>query len=105
MVTSTPVHPEGPRYGASIAYLSGLWTGAQVWRAAAQYLAHRGWAGLLIDASGVAGGYTNVTTLQGNDTTSLLTGTATGSNYAVNGPNSGSVNDGVGTSRGETCRP
>jgi pimeloyl-ACP methyl ester carboxylesterase len=56
MVTSTPVHPEGPRYGASIAYLSGLWTGPLVWRAAAQYLAHRGWAGLLVDASGVAGG-------------------------------------------------
>jgi non-heme chloroperoxidase len=56
MVTGTPVHPEGPRYGASIAYLPGLWTGPQVWRTAAQYLAHRGWAGLLIDASGVAGG-------------------------------------------------
>ena len=56
MVTSTPVHPEGPRYGASIAYLSGLWTGPQVWRAAAQDLAHRGWAGLLIDAGSVAGG-------------------------------------------------
>jgi non-heme chloroperoxidase len=56
MVTSTPVHPEGPRYGASIAYLSGLWTGPQVWRAAAQYLAHRGWAGLLVDAGSVAGG-------------------------------------------------
>src|SRR5262245_29495550 len=56
MVSSAPVHPEGPRYGASIAYLSGLWTGPQVWRAAAQYLAHRGWAGLLIDASSVAGG-------------------------------------------------
>ena len=56
MVTSTPVHPEGPRYCASIAYLSGLWTGPLVWRAAAQYLAHRGWAGLLVDASGVTGG-------------------------------------------------
>ena len=56
MVTSTPVHPEGPRYCASIAYLSGVWTGPLVWRAAAQYLAHRGWAGLLVDASGVAGG-------------------------------------------------
>jgi len=56
MVTSTPVHPEGPRYGASIAYLAGLWTRPLLWRPAAQYLAHRGWAGLLVDAGAVAGG-------------------------------------------------
>ena len=56
MVTATPVHPEGPRYGASIAYLPGLWTGPLLWRPAAQYLAHRGWAGLLLDAGPVAGG-------------------------------------------------
>src|SRR6185369_8785892 len=56
MVTSTPVHPEGPRYGASLAYLAGLWTGPLLWRSAAQYLAHRGWAGLFVDTSTVAGG-------------------------------------------------
>jgi predicted alpha/beta hydrolase family esterase len=56
MVTSTPVHPEGPRYGVSLAYLAGVWTRPLLWRPAAQYLAHRGWAGLLVDTSTVTGG-------------------------------------------------
>ena len=56
MVTCTPVHPEGPRYGASIVYLSGLWVGPQVWLHTATYLAHRGWAGALVDTRAVRGG-------------------------------------------------
>jgi hypothetical protein len=48
-------------------------------------------------ASGITGGYTNIATLAGNGTTSTLTGTDTGSSYAVTGNNSGTVNDGVGT--------
>jgi pimeloyl-ACP methyl ester carboxylesterase len=59
MLTATPVHPEGPRYAAPLVYLSGLWVPPTVWRPAASYLAHRGWAGRLLDAraipSGVAG--------------------------------------------------
>jgi pimeloyl-ACP methyl ester carboxylesterase len=56
MVTATPVHPEGPRYAAAIAYFSGVWMGPQVWRQAASYLGHRGWAGTLLDTRAVAGG-------------------------------------------------
>jgi len=56
MVIATPVHPEGPRYAAPIAYFSGVWMGSQVWRQAASYLAHRGWAGTLLDTRAVAGG-------------------------------------------------
>ncbi len=48
-------------------------------------------------ASGVTGGYTNVTTLVGNAAISTLTGTNTGSTYTVSGANSGTVNDGTGT--------
>ena len=48
-------------------------------------------------ASGITGGYLNIVTLVGNNGTSSLTGTSTGSTYVVAGPNSGTVNDGVGT--------
>ena len=56
MVLATLVHPEGPRYAASIAYFPGLWMGPQVWRQAASYLAHRGWVGTLLDTRAVGGG-------------------------------------------------
>src|SRR5262249_51743408 len=56
MLTVTPVHPEGPRYAAPIVYLAGIWVAPAVWRPAATYLAHRGWAGRLLDARGVRGG-------------------------------------------------
>jgi pimeloyl-ACP methyl ester carboxylesterase len=56
MLTATPVHPEGPRYAASIAYLAGLWVPPAVWRPAATYLGHRGWAGRLLDTRAVRGG-------------------------------------------------
>ena len=48
-------------------------------------------------ASGVTGGYSNVTTLIGNPAKTTLTGTNTGSTFTVNGANSGTVFDGVGT--------
>ena len=47
--------------------------------------------------SGVTGGYSNVTTLVGNDGTSTLTGTAAPSTYTVDAGNTGTVDDGVGT--------
>ncbi len=56
MLTATPVHPEGPRYAASVVYLSGLWVPPTVWRPVATYLAHRGWAGRLLDLRAVSGG-------------------------------------------------
>lgn len=51
-----PVHPEGPRYGASLVFLPGLWVSAHVWRPVASYLAHRGWAGTLLDVRTGGGG-------------------------------------------------
>ena len=48
-------------------------------------------------ASGVVGGYSNVSTLIGNPAITTLTGTNAGSIYTVNGGNSGTVFDGVGT--------
>ena len=56
MLTVTPVHPEGPRYRASIAYLSGLWVAPQIWLPTATFLAHRGWEGALVDVRSVRGG-------------------------------------------------
>jgi predicted alpha/beta hydrolase family esterase len=56
MVTATPVHPEGPRYAAPIAYLSGLWIAPRVWQHVATYLGHRGWEGRLLDTRTVRGG-------------------------------------------------
>jgi pimeloyl-ACP methyl ester carboxylesterase len=56
MLTATPVHPEGPRYGTSIVFLSGLWVSPMVWRPVASFLAHRGWPGALLDVRAVAGG-------------------------------------------------
>jgi len=56
MIVATPVHPEGARYEASIAYLPGLWTSPDAFRPVATYLGHRGWAGTLLDFQGVTGG-------------------------------------------------
>jgi non-heme chloroperoxidase len=56
MLTATPVHPEGPRYAAPLVYLAGLWVAPAVWRPVATYLAHRGWAGRLLDCRAVRGG-------------------------------------------------
>lgn len=56
MVTTTPVHPEGPRYAAPIVYFPGVWLGARVWREAASYLAHRGWDGGIVDMDAGSGG-------------------------------------------------
>ena len=48
-------------------------------------------------ASGIGAGFLNIGTLIGNGATSTLTGTNTGSTYAVAGANSGTVNNGVAT--------
>ena len=56
MVKTSPMHPEGPRYGAALVFLPGLWAGADVWRRAASYFAHRGWEGTLVELRDVAGG-------------------------------------------------
>jgi pimeloyl-ACP methyl ester carboxylesterase len=56
MLTATPVHPEGPRYGTSIVFLSGLWVSPILWRPVATFLAHRGWPGTLLDVRAVTGG-------------------------------------------------
>ena len=47
--------------------------------------------------SGVTGGYSNVTSLTGNGSTSTLTGTNTGSTYAVTTAGAGTVFDGIGS--------
>ena len=47
--------------------------------------------------SGVTGGYSNVTSLTGNGSTSTLTGTNTGSTYAVDESGAGTVFDGIGS--------
>jgi pimeloyl-ACP methyl ester carboxylesterase len=49
------VRPEGPRYGAPLLFLPGLWATPDVWRRAAGLLAHRGWEGWIVDPSGVGG--------------------------------------------------
>src|SRR5262245_10167487 len=49
------VHPEGPRYGAPLLFLPGLWSAPDVWRRAAGLLAHRGWEGWIVDPSGTGG--------------------------------------------------
>ena len=56
MLATMPVHPEGPRYRAAVAYLSGLWVPPQVWLPMASFLAHRGWEGALIDTRELRGG-------------------------------------------------
>ena len=48
-------------------------------------------------ASGIAGGYLNIATLVGNGSSSSLTGTSTGSTYAITGAGAGTVDDGIGT--------
>ena len=56
MLRVSPVHPEGPRYAASLVFLPGLWVGSEIWRSAASYFGHRGWQGYLIDTRSVGGG-------------------------------------------------
>jgi pimeloyl-ACP methyl ester carboxylesterase len=53
---ATPVHPEGGRYAAPLVFLPGLWTPARSCAPLAAYLAHRGWAGWLVDLADVRGG-------------------------------------------------
>jgi pimeloyl-ACP methyl ester carboxylesterase len=45
---ATAVHPEGPRYRAALLFLPGLWSGPDIWRGVASFLAHRGWEGYLL---------------------------------------------------------
>jgi len=47
-LSATAVHPEGPRYRAALLFLPGLWSGPGIWKAAASFLAHRGWEGYLL---------------------------------------------------------
>jgi pimeloyl-ACP methyl ester carboxylesterase len=56
LLPATPIHAESARYATSLVFLPGLWAGPGVWRAAAGYLAHRGWEGQLLDLRAVAGG-------------------------------------------------
>lgn len=49
------MHPEGPRYGAPLLFLPGLWSAPDVWRRPAGLLAHRGWEGWIVDPSGGGG--------------------------------------------------
>jgi pimeloyl-ACP methyl ester carboxylesterase len=49
------VHPEGPRYGAPLLFLPGLWAAPDVWRRTAGLLAHRGWEGWILDPAGAGG--------------------------------------------------
>jgi pimeloyl-ACP methyl ester carboxylesterase len=49
MATAIPIHPEGSRYRASLVFVPGLWAGPQLWKPVATYLAHRGWAGTILD--------------------------------------------------------
>ncbi len=56
MLVTAPIHPEGPRYGASLVFLPGLWAGSDVWRGPATFFGHRGWQGTLVDLRGVPGG-------------------------------------------------
>src|SRR5687768_3350475 len=56
MIPATPVHPEGPRYAASLVYLPGLWVGPRVWERAGAHLGHRGWQGAILDLRAVTGG-------------------------------------------------
>lgn len=51
-----PVHPEGPRYHASVVFVPGLWMGPAIWQRAAGFLAHRGWAGFVADGRACRGG-------------------------------------------------
>ncbi len=48
--------PEGPRYGAAVIYVPGLWAGPSAWRGVGSYLGHRGWEGHALDLRSIAGG-------------------------------------------------
>lgn len=54
-MTPVAVHPEGPRYVRSLVFLPGLWATAKSMMPLASHLAHRGWAGLVLDAEGRGG--------------------------------------------------
>jgi len=53
---ATPIHPEGGRYAAPLLFLPGLWSRPRSFDLLAGYLAHRGWAGWLLDVGEVRGG-------------------------------------------------
>src|SRR5262249_5673634 len=54
--TFIPLRPESPRYTPTLGLVGGLFTGPAIWTPFAGYLAHRGWAGAILDLRGVAGG-------------------------------------------------
>jgi pimeloyl-ACP methyl ester carboxylesterase len=49
MLSAETIHPEGPRYAASLVLVPGLWTPADACRRFAGYLAHRGWESHVVD--------------------------------------------------------
>src|SRR5579885_3418882 len=51
-----PVHAEAARYTATLLCAGELWTGPELWRPFAGYLAHRGWEAGLVDLREVGGG-------------------------------------------------
>jgi pimeloyl-ACP methyl ester carboxylesterase len=51
----TIIEPESPRYRADLLLLHGLWTGPELWTAAAGGFAHRGWRCLLFDGRPASG--------------------------------------------------
>jgi len=56
VLNAETLHPEGPRYTASIVCVPGLWTAAAIWRPFASFLAHRGWECHLVDVRQQPGG-------------------------------------------------
>jgi len=54
--TVIPLRPESPRYTPTLGLVGGLFAGPAIWTPFAGYLAHRGWAGAILDLRGVAGG-------------------------------------------------
>ncbi|MFN8545172.1 MAG: alpha/beta fold hydrolase [Candidatus Binatia bacterium] len=55
-IVAIPLRPESARYGASMLFLGGLWTGPGVWMGFQSFLAHRGWDGAVLDLRSVDGG-------------------------------------------------
>jgi pimeloyl-ACP methyl ester carboxylesterase len=56
LLSITPVHAEAARYTATLLCAGELWTGPEVWRPFASYLAHRGWEAGLVDFRSIGGG-------------------------------------------------
>src|SRR5215813_11068591 len=54
--TVIPLRPESPRYTPTLGLVGGLFAGPAIWTPFAGYLAHRGWAGAILDVRGIAGG-------------------------------------------------